>query len=83
MHRTQCIECSLPQVCQNSCADGSVQAVELYVQLSPNFSMSDLRVLIGTNHVEITEKVPSQTAAAMYDRHWQSSVSVPPCLALS
>jgi hypothetical protein len=45
------------QVCQNSCADGSVQAAEVYVQLSPKFSLSDLRVLVGCNHVEITEKV--------------------------
>jgi hypothetical protein len=45
------------QVCQEHSADGSVQAVELYVQLSPGFSLGDLRVLVGRSHVEITEKV--------------------------
>jgi hypothetical protein len=45
-------------VCQNSGADGGVQAVEVYVQLSPSFSLSDLRLLVGRNHVEVVEKVP-------------------------
>ena len=50
--RTEC----LMQVCQESAADGSVQAVELYVQLSPSFSLGDLTVLVGRHHVEITEQ---------------------------
>lgn len=49
---------SLVQVCQENAADGSVQAVELYVQLSPSFSLGDVTVLVGRNHVEITQKVP-------------------------
>lgn len=47
----------LAQVCQSSHADGSVQAVEVYVQLSPDFSLSDLRLQVGRNHVEVIEKV--------------------------
>lgn len=48
---------SLAQVSQENAADGGVQAVELYVQLSPSFSLGDLTVLVGRNHVEITQKV--------------------------
>lgn len=64
VHNVQCTYQSivqpfwhLVQVCQESAADGSVRAVELYVQLSPSFSLGDLTVLVGRNHVEITQKV--------------------------
>jgi hypothetical protein len=55
------------QVCRNSSADGTVQAVELYVQLSPNFSMSDLSLLVGNHHIEVTEKVRVKGSFA---KHW-------------
>lgn len=44
-------------MCQEATADGQVQSVEVYAQLSSDFSLSGLSVLVGQSHIEIVEKV--------------------------